>query len=424
MAINPDILKTVIVDSISSIKKLTCHERAIRLEENMPYILTGVRRAGKSFVLYQIMHDLARKGFSWEDFLYINFEDERLTAFSSEDFNSLLQAHYTLYQKEVICFFDEIQIVDGWEKFARRLADEKRQVYITGSNARMLSKEMSSTLGGRYLIKEIYPYHFPEYLAANGVDLSEPALFSTKGRAELERRFSDYFRTGGFPELINLQLKRDYLSSIYQKIYLADIGMRHGISNRKALEILIKKIAESVCHPISFSRLTNIVKSIGIPVGKSTVIRYIECAQESFLILRVENYRARFVERESESKYYFIDNGLLNLFLVDPDAALLENLVAVNLIRRYGIDHVFYYKKNVELDFYVPSKSLAIQVCYSLGRSDTADREISSLKKAADFLHADNRLIITRSEKNLITNKGKEICVIPASEWLLGLERE
>ncbi|HNZ62812.1 MAG TPA: DUF4143 domain-containing protein [Bacillota bacterium] len=200
--------------------------------------------------------------------------------------------------------------------------------------------------------------------------------------------------------------------------------MRHGISNPKALEILIKKIAESVCHPISFSRLTNIVKSIGIPVGKSTVIRYIECAQESFLILRVENYRARFVERESEPKYYFIDNGLLNLFLVDPDAALLENLVAVNLIRRYGIDQVFYYKKNVELDFYVPSKSLAIQVCYSLGRSDTADREISSLTKAADFLSADNRLIITRSEKNLITNKGKEIRVIPASEWLLGLESE
>ena len=420
MSIDQNRIKTVLLDSIENVKQLRFVLRSIPLEKQMPYIYVGVRRCGKSFLLYQRMHQLVSEGKNWDQFLYVNFEDERLIGFEASDFNNLLEAHHALHQQKPILFLDEVQNISGWERFARRMADEKHLVYLTGSNAAMLSREMASSLGGRYLVEMVYPYSFREFLSARGIVPDDKMLLSTKGMAELKNLFSEYFYYGGFPELTQITLKRDYLNSIYNKIYLGDIVLRYGVSNHLALEILMKKLAETVRHSISFSRLTNIIKAAGVGVGTSTVIQYLDYLIESQLIFSVENYASALAEKATTPKYYFIDNGLLNLFLIDSDAALLENLVAISLVKMYGRERaVYYYEKNIEVDFYIPQDALAIQVAYSLKNDVTRDREVNALLKLSRHLKCDRMVIITYDEEGQIQEKGLYIELVPIWKWLL-----
>ena len=167
--ISKDILKTVLADAREEVTQYKVIPREFQFEEYGNYVLTGIRRAGKSFLLYQHMQKLLKSGTGWDQILYINFEDERLIGMVASDLNSLLEIHLELYGKKPVLFLDEIQNVEGWEKFARRLADTGHKVYITGSNARMLSKDIQTTLGGRFVSIEVYPYSFKEFLIANGV---------------------------------------------------------------------------------------------------------------------------------------------------------------------------------------------------------------------------------------------------------------
>ena len=267
-----EILRSVLVDYQIEIPRHKVIPRNFRIEEFGNYVFVGIRRAGKSYLLYQRIQQLLASGIGWDEILYMNFEDERIENMSVQDLNVLLEIHMEMYGKRPILFLDEIQNIDGWEKFARRLADSKYRVYITGSNAKMLSKEIQSTLGGRYIAVDVFPYSFEEFLTANNVKISPTTLYGTETRAEVLRMFNDYFSFGGFPEGSSLASKRDYLSSVYQKIYLGDIAARHSIDNTFALKVMFKKIAESVMQPLSFSRLANIITSTGVKVGKSTLI--------------------------------------------------------------------------------------------------------------------------------------------------------
>ncbi len=417
--INNQILKQIIVDNIEVIRRIPFVERNVLIEDQIPMVFTGIRRCGKSYILYQHMTNLITQGHDWEEFLYVNFEDERLMGFDINDFNMLIESFYALTTKNPILFLDEIQNIEGWEKFARRMADEKRHIYITGSNAEMLSKEIETTLGGRYLAVLIHPYSFVEFLKAKSFNWNKRLLNSTSDKGKFIKLFDEYLRYGGFPETINLVDKRSYLSSIYNKIFLGDIVKRYSISNTKALEIMMKKIAESVCTPISFSRLSNIINSVGVTVGKSTIIQYISYCKESYLINSIENYAAKIVDKLANPKYYFVDTGLLNLFLIDSDTTLLENLIACKLLRKYGQDKVFYYQNGVEVDFYIPSESLAIQVSYSISDYETKAREVKALVKLNEFKSIINNLIVTYDEEDLIQENGLEINVVPAYKWML-----
>jgi len=419
MAIDKQTLTTVLVDRIEIIQRLPLIEREIVFEELLPTIITGVRRCGKSYLLYQKMNELVKKGHEWNEFIYINFEDERLISFDVNDFNLLLEAYYSISKKDPILFLDEIQNITGWQKFARRMADEKRIIFITGSNSKMLSNEMEMTLGGRYISAQIYPYAFKEYLKAKNFTWSVKTLFSTKRKTDIIQYFDDYLEYGGFPELANIVNKRDYLSSIYNKIFLGDIIMRHGVSNIIALEVMMKKIAETLRHPISFSRLSNIVTSVGISVGKSTIIQYLEYAKESQLIFSINNFASKLVDKVTTPKYYFVDTGLLNLFVLDAKSALLENLIAINLLKKYGRDDVYYYQDNIEVDFYLPRNSLLIQSCYSLADIKTKDREINALIKLSKHVEVHEMMIITYDEETMINVDNLLIKVIPAWKWLL-----
>lgn len=423
--ISKDLLKQILLDNRREIERYNIVHRDIVAEGFNCYVFVGVRRAGKSYVLFEKMQQLLREGHGWEEMLYLSFEDERLVGFASEDFNAILECHIEMTGNDnPMLFFDEIHNIDGWEKFARRMADSKKTVWITGSNAKMLSKEIMTTLGGRYIPIEVYPFSFREYLRSRGIPYDEPTLMSTTGKSLFIREYAEYINWGGLPESVNLNVKRSYLSSVYQKIYLGDICARNNISNPNLLRLMIKKMAESVKQPLSYSRVTKILSSVGGKITIPTTSSYIEYCEDAWLLLRLHNINAAFAERETNSKYYFIDNGLLSLLLTDPTTTLLENIVAVSLFRKYGNsndgERVFFYKQNVEVDFYIPDDELAIQVSYSIEESDmTEKREVEALKKLPKALSCKRRLIITYDEEKTIEDEYGVIEVIPCWKWLI-----
>ena len=414
-----DLFKKILIDNRRLISQIDFIERDIVLEDNLNYVFVGLRQAGKSYLMYQRIHQLLKMGHTMDEIIYVNLDDERLYDIALEDLDLILQAHYQLNDCKPIIFLDEIQNIPHWEHFARRLANEQYRVYLTGSNAKMLSSEVATTLGGRYMIQEVYPYSLSEYLKANELELQKNWEYDSAIVNHIHRLFSNYFYYGGFPESVHVREKRSWLSVLYQKIFLGDLIARYKIRNEVSLKLLVKKLSESINQPSSFNRLANIVSSAGQKIQTSTVIDYMQFMEESWLIFSMENYAAKFVEKESAKKYYFRDNGILNLFLIDPETALLENRVAIELKKHFG-DEVYFYNKNVEVDFYVPQHDWLIQVTYSIANDDTREREISSLLKVAKHLQAKRLTIITYNEEHTISlNNGSTIEVIPLWKWLL-----
>lgn len=423
MAIGKEILRQCLVDKQQEIDNLSITERDFQFEENGNYVFVGVRRVGKSYVMYQRVKQLQEKGLTWHDMLFVNFEDERLVEMGTSDLNLILETHYQMYGADVkpVLFFDEIQNVPHWDKFVRRLADGGYRVYVTGSNAKMLSSDVATTLGGRFLISEIYPYSFKEFLNAKGFKVNA-LMYGTMEKGRLLKQFVEYFHYGGLPETLLFNNKRDMLSSLYQKIYLGDVCMRNRIRNAKTLEIMVKKLAESVCQPISYNRLQRIVKSTGQPATVSTISEYVSHLMQAWLLVPLENEMAPISDRETVKKYYFIDNGILQLFLTDAEPAMLENLVAVTLFRKYGRDKVYFLKNSHEIDFYLPDTQTVIQVCVSLSKEETYKREIVPLLKFSQNRDNLRLMIITMEEKEIINMSDLSVEVVPVWEWLLNFE--
>ena len=417
------LLKQILRDNQQEVERYVVEPRDLKLEGFPCRVLVGVRRAGKSYMLYHAIQQLLAQGHKWDEMLYLNFEDERLENFDTDDFNHLLECHQEMYGKRPMLFLDEIQNIDSWHKFARRMADSQYVIYITGSNAKMLSGEINTTLGGRFLIAEVYPYSFKEFLAVHQVPTGELDLLSTEGRASVIRCFEEYLHHGGLPAAALLPAKRNYLSSVYQKIYMGDIIARNKITNVAGIRVLVRKMAESVCRPISYNRINNLLSSVGGKLSLATSIKYVEYCEDAWLLLRLRNYSSALADKESNCKYYFIDTGILGLFLIDKDAMLLENLVALQLFRTYGHDpeneRVFFYHDNFEVDFYIPDAELAIQVSYSLREEDTRKRETEALQKLPHRLPCSRRIILTYDEEETITDQHGTIEVIPVWKWLL-----
>ena len=417
------ILKQILRDNQQEVERYVVEPRELALDGFPCRVLVGVRRTGKSYMLYHYIQQLLAAGHKWDEMLYLNFEDERLENFDTEDFNKLLECHQEMYGKRPMLFLDEVQNIDSWHKFARRMADAKYTIFITGSNAKMLSGEINTTLGGRFLIAEVYPYSFKEFLAVHQVSFGEIDLLATEGRARVIRTFDEYLRYGGLPAAALLPAKRDYLSSIYQKIYMGDIIARNKITNVAGIRVLVRKMAESVCRPISYNRINNLLSSVGGKLSLATTIKYVEYCEEAWLLLRLRNYASALADKESNCKYYFIDTGILGLFLIDKDAMLLENLVAIQLFRIYGHDidngRIFFYNDGYEVDFYIPDDELAIQVCYSLHDEETRKRETEALQKLPNRLSCKRRLILTYDEEETINDKHGTIEVVPVWKWLM-----
>lgn len=416
---NKELFRAIISENQEFIGSIPLVERPLHLEESGNYVFVGVRQAGKSYLLYQRVKELLGCGINLHDIVYVNFDDERLLGMTTDDFDLILQAYYSMHGGQPIFFFDEIQNVDGWANFARRLANQKHRVYVTGSNAKMLSRDIETVLGGRYLSVYVFTYSFEEYLKAIGISVSGGSKYGRKAN-ELQRHFRTYFEWGGFPELVNFREKRVWLNSLYNRIFFNDLVVRHKVKNEDSLRMCIRRLAESVMQPCSLNRLSNLVKSTGMPCSPSTVMEYVRYLQESCLLISLDNYASKFVDKETVKKHYFIDNGLLHLFINNPDTALLENLCAINLYKRYG-KGVYYFNRNIEVDFYVPDEKLAIQASFRMSEEATLEREIKALVALHGLYETQKNLIITYEDEGIMERDGIKIEIIPVWKWLLDM---
>lgn len=417
---NKELLKQVIEDQKAYIKTTQVFSRDYSFESKANYVLIGLRRSGKSTLMYKQILDLLDKGIDYEQIIYLNFEDERLSDFKSSDFNDILLVKNELTDKKAYYFFDEIQNIDKWEKFARRMADSKEFIWITGSNAKMLISDAISTLGARFFVKSIYPYSFKEFLNVNNVKYKNKTL-STNDIGNINKYLKDYFEYGGLPETLNYTNKREYIELVYQKMQLGDVILRNEIRNPNALKAMVRKIAESICSDISYTRLTNILKTIGHKISKETIIDYISYIEDAFIIFKIKNFTSSFVEKEINNKYYFTDNGILNLFLVDKNPKLLENIVAIYLHQNFK-ENVWFLKSSVtgiDIDFVLPNNNTAIQVTYDLD-DNSKDREVNNLINLASKDKTYSRfIIVTYNNEEIIKTNDITIEVVPLYKFLL-----
>ena len=419
------VIKTIIGDKQQEIKDLKLLRRAEQFDEQCSYVLTGIRRAGKSYTLYQDMLEKLSSGKAkLEDFLYVNFEDERIASINATELGLVLDAYWEMYdQKHPYIYLDEIQNITGWEKFARRLTESKHHVMITGSNAKMLSKEITSTLGGSYIQRDIYPFSFAEYLRYFGVELGKNWEYNPEQKLAVIRHFNEYLYHGGFAECFEQKDKREWLTSLYQKIVLGDIVERNKVRNSRVLRLLARKLADSVMQPTTLKRLEHIIKSTGDSISQTVLKDYLDYLEDAYLTFSIPNLVSPLTDQQTIVKRYFADNGILNNFLINGETKLLENIVAIHLNKLYhnteDETRLFYYYKNVEVDFCVPEANLAIQVSYSIDDADTYDREAGGLIKFLKTFKKYHGVIVTWDTERQIEEDGLTIDVIPVWKWLL-----
>lgn len=377
-------------------------------------IITGIRRCGKSVLLQQLRNQLEEKDF------FFNFDDERLVNFTVADFQALQECFFELFGEQHTYYFDEIQNIQGWEAFVRRLYNEGNKIIITGSNARMLSRELGSHLTGRYISAEIYPFSFKEYLQFKQIQTTKKDLYTTVGRSILLSHFRDYLEKGGFPKYLQSSSTR-YLSSLYESILFRDVMTRNGLTNDKEIQELVFYLASNATQRITY---TSLGKAVGIRHAE-TIKNYLEYIQQTYMLFQLLKYSPSVkVQMLNPKKIYFIDNAIISRIgfnVTDNIGFKLENLVFIELKRR-GYE-LFYHADKKECDFIVRQGNRitqAYQVTVSLTDEKTRKREITGLKEAMLAYNLPEGHIITMDEKETIQTDSGVIYIVPVWEWMLG----
>lgn len=393
----------------------------------------GVRRCGKSSKMEMVVNRLIEDGVAKERILWIGFDDERLYNMTAGELDDIISAYRELYPeidlRTVYMFFDEIQLIDGWEYFVMRLYKHyTKNIYISGSNATMLSSELKSVLRGWPLEEETYPLSFREFCAFKGIN---PDSWLEQDIAKIRNAFHDYNRQGGYPEVVltdNELYKTKILQGYFETMLLRDMGEHYGISNLEVLRYFVKRILVNLTKPTSVLNIYNDIKSRGLKVSKDDLYRWVDYAKNVFLLLAVPSYSKSLVKRESsQPKLYCIDNGLRDAVLLpqtDDNGKKLENTVFLHLYReRTPVDTIFYYKGKQECDFVLQrgvEVEALFQVCWDLSDAETLQREIGGLIEASAATQCDKLFIITAEESDTIDVAGRTIRVVPAWKWLLG----
>lgn len=378
-------------------------------------VAVGMRRVGKTYLLLQKAYSLLNSGVSRERMLFINFEDERLLPMSGKELGELLDAFYSLYpenhDRECYLFLDEIQNVDEWPLVVRRFLDSKKvRIYLTGSSAKLLSKEIATSLRGRSVATEVWPFSYQEFLAAQ--KLGKPA--KVMGNKEFDRHLKyleEYFSVGGFPGVQTLDpiLRREVLQSYIDSVVFRDIIERYRITNSALIQHLIKSLIKNVSCPISLHKFYNEFKSLGYKTGKDSLYQYLEYIEDAFLVMTVPLFTESLRQRQSNpKKVYAIDNGLVRanrLGLTLQLGNLFENLIYLDL-RRAG-KKVYYYKtlEGYEIDFVYENNKGAIeliQAVWDISDPDTFKREERALEAASKELGCNGKLITPREYFDLV----------------------
>jgi predicted AAA+ superfamily ATPase len=390
-----------------------------------------MRRSGKTWFCYQKIEELIASGVKKNQILYLNFEDDRLLDFSVSNFNDILDVYFGKYpeNKNTLCyfFFDEIQRIDKWEMFIRRLLDTERvRIFITGSSSKLLSTEIATSLRGRALSVEIFPFSFQEFLKFHKLFSDKPKTFGSKNVSLLRKAVRDYIDIGGFPEIQNLDknLRIELLQGYISSVLLKDIVERYKVSNIQVLKYLVRHIMNSSGGKFSTNKFYNTMKSMSVKCTKNNLYAYIDYLVDAFLFYKVPIHsRSEKSRLVNPAKIYTIDTGLLNAMIFrnsDDFGALLETLVFMHLRRKgYDMEYVS-TKKGYETDFFarhrISKKVQLIQVTWDMSDKKTFDRELRGLKSAMDEFSINSGTVVTWDDEISLDNN---INVVPCWKWLL-----
>ena len=395
------------------------------------FVLVGMRRSGKTWTLFQQMQQLLQIGILQTQMVYINFEDDRLLNLNVRDLQSILDAFYELYpdyidNKNLHFFFDEIHEVSDWEKFIRRLLDtELITIYITGSSAKMLSKEIASSLRGRAITREIFPFSFQEFLRFKNVNVSEK--ITTKQKALLIHHVKDFLRWGGFPETIDAPaaLHRELLQGYIDIVIYRDIIQRYHISNMLAVKRLLTYCLQNSAGLLSINKIYNTFKSQGLAVSKNSLYEFMEHFADAYCIFTVPLYNFSMKKTHlSSKKIYSIDPGLITAYTVKPnheEASRLETAVFAYLRRQQQEIYYYHTQQNLQVDFLTMDSHERItlyQCSLTLENHDTRAREINALTQAMQELQITRSTIITLDEEDQIEIPEGIISCIPLWRFL------
>ena len=408
-------------------------EREIDLPVQPELIITvpGVRRAGKSSLLMLTVNKLLASGVKREQILWVNFDDERLDRMPTEELDEVLQAYREMYPeielKDVYMFFDEIQNIDGWDLFVLRVFKSYcRNVYVTGSNAKLLSSEISTALRGWTLDYEMLPLSFREFCRFKGIDAHS---YLESDKAKRYAAMEEYIHGGGFPKVVlstDKSMKLRLLQGYFNTMLFRDLAERHAIKNIEALRYFLKRVMQNLTKTTSINAIANDMRSNGVSVSKDDLYNWADWAVEAYLFVRYPKYSRSLVkENQSLRKYYVIDTGMRQAVLMpqsEDKGKLLENIVALELFRRRGADRkMFYWQDGRECDFVVQREEHVeelIQVTWDIEDEDTRKREIDGIKEAAKGTKCAKLTIVTRERKETIEEDGFRIEVVGIEEWL------
>ena len=391
-------------------------EDLINLKSKLAQVVIGVRRSGKSTLCFNALRKAG------VHYAYVNFDDERLDELETQDLDNVLQTLYKIYGKFDYLFLDEIQNIDGWPLFVNRLLRQRIHIIITGSNAKLLSTELATHLTGRHHKIELFPFSFKDWCSIKEVDYTR---LTTKNKGLLSKAYEEYFRQGGFPELISGEENpKEYISTLIDNIISQDIKKRYKIRNIDALKRLAHHILNETPTLIVKDTLQNI---IGIK-SERTLGNYLMYLNQTYLISTISKYSSTSRERARNEKSYAIDVAFMdkreNAFSGENLGWRLETIVYLELLRRKaGTENdIYYYQgRSAEADFVVcdGNKTLAVyQVSYDISNDKTRKREIKGCIAGAKATKCDNIFLITDHESEIIEEDGYTIQVIPIWEWL------
>lgn len=374
--------------------------------QNLAKVAVGIRRSGKTYFLFQTIRELISQDISIDHMLYLNFEDDRLLPLDQKKMGEMVEALYTmqpeLHDHKCYLFLDEVQNVEGWPLVVRRLLDTKNMdIYITGSSAKLLSKEIATSLRGRSLSIEIQPYNFQEYLDSNGI-IMPPKPFGKKVLDQYQAHLLEFFQKGGFPGIqgVSSHERLEILQNYVEVVVFRDIVERHKVSNIKLLKYFVSVLLKNIASKFSIHKFHKDINSQGYKAGKDTLYSYLEYLEDSFLIYTVPIFTEslRILETTAK-KIYAVDNGLVNAnsFNLSPNfGKLLENQIYLDLRRQKK--EIFYYNtsEGYEIDFITKDLTGSyemIQVVWDKKDSITFEREERALRAAEKELGISGKII-------------------------------
>ena len=418
----------------------------IPLEASSIVCIAGGRQVGKTYRIFQLIEELLSSGFPKDNILYINFEHERLRNLDAVHLEEMMKVFYKISDVDrrlpVYLFLDEIQCVKDWDKWTRRVFDERKfRIYITGSSSKILGKEIPRSLRGRSIDYVMFPFSFKEFLKARKFKLREEMLLLEE-RGFILKLLEEYITLGSYPKIVLTKSedeKKKTLLSYYDTIFYKDLVDTHNISNTSALDAFLKYVIFNFSKYISVSKAFNYIKTLGIKCGKQSLVDFTDYAAKAFFLFPIEILSPSIKTRKQyPKKVYLIDNGIVNSLypeLSRSTGRLIENIVARELIKRKFSSHtteVFYWREygkadGREVDFVIKEglkiKQL-IQVTYANDRDEVDKREIRGLLKAGDLLKCRDLVVITWDHEAEEEVKGKKVKFVPLWKWLLGGETQ